>query len=523
MRLFWLLSFLLFCALDVCAQAVADPSSTTIEWGSHTVEQGQTLYAISKLYAVSVDQLQLDNPGIETGIRIGQVLRIRKTSASVQHHSNGTDTTLVAHVVKEGETLYSLSKIYGTTVEAIQNANHGLPSGLILGDTIMVPVSSGGPKVITPVSSDSLHIPSSLPYGRDSLFEEKYEIAFLMPFFLGKKDSLDAKDKKMRRVALQTYRGAQMAVDSLQKMGLNCEVFVHDVTDDKNKVQKVLAKPHMEDVDIIFGPLYKEQIADVCAWAKDKGTHVVVPVQQPAKVLLYSENMSKTVPGSATQWMYMVDFIQQKFPDLKVVLVDSKIAEDRKAVDGFETAWKQLPSEELARLTRIQVEDVNHFHFGDKLPSGEHVVVIVPTNDGSVLSAVFQAFGDHTQLEVFGPEGWDDQDMITAALRKRYHIHQLETLYLDYDNARIQRFVDAYRKKFYSEPGSYSFIGYDLMMFYGSGLKKFGNNFPEHFNEIEALLYCSAFDFKKASPESGYENQYVVVTTLKNGDYHREN
>ncbi|MFM7729798.1 MAG: LysM peptidoglycan-binding domain-containing protein, partial [Flavobacteriales bacterium] len=462
-----------------------------------------------------------DNPGAESGLRVGQILRIRKPQQALTNSER--DTVFIAHVVKEGETLYGLAQHYKTTVEAITNANHGLPSGLILGDTIMVPKTTADQEDQMQIQQDSLITSVELKYGRDSIFESKYEIAFMMPFFLGKKDSLDAKDKKMRRVAIQSYRGALMAVDSLQKMGLNCEVFIHDVTDDKAKLQKVLGKSHMEDVDIVFGPLYKEQLSEMCAWAKNKGTHVVVPVQQPSKVLLYSENMSKTVPGSATQWMYMVDFIQKKFPDLKVLLVDTKIAEDRRAVDGFETAWKQLPVEDLGRFQRITIDDVNHFSFGDKLPLSEHIVVVVPTNDGSMLSAVFQAFGDHTQLEVFGPEGWDDQDMITASMRKRYHIHQLETLYLDYDNIRIQRFVDAYRKKFFSEPGSYSFIGYDLMMFYGTGLKKYGNNFPEHFNEIEALLYCSAFDFYKASAESGYENQYVVVTTLKNGEYTREN
>ena len=523
MRIVGLLVFLLVFLGQVYSQVAEVQTSDNVQWINHTVESGQTLYAISKLYGVTVESIKGDNPAAESGIRVGQILRIRTSQPVRSVQTEAHDTLLVAHVVKEGETLYALAQKYHTTIDAITNANHGLPSGLILGDTIMMPVTAVDQVVQETPSRDTSANPIELKYGRDSIFESKYEIAFMMPFFLGKKDSLDAKDKKMRRVAIQSYRGALMAVDSLQKMGLNCEVFIHDVTDDKTKLQKALSKSHMEDVDVVIGPLYKEQIAEMCAWAKDKGTHVVVPVQQPSKVLLYSENLSKTVPGSATQWMYMVDFIQQKFPDLKVVLVDTKIAEDRRAVDGFETAWKQLPTEDLNRLQRIQIDDVNHFSFGDKLPLGEHIVVVVPTNDGSMLSAVFQAFGDHTQLEVFGPEGWDDQDMITASLRKRYHIHQLETLYLDYDNIRIQRFVDAYRKKFFSEPGSYSFIGYDLMMFYGTGLKKFGNNFPEHFNEIEALLYCSAFDFYKASAESGYENQYVVVTTLKNGEYTREN
>ncbi len=43
----------------------------------HSVEQGQTLYSISKAYDVPVDELKYENPVAEQGLSIGQVLRFR--------------------------------------------------------------------------------------------------------------------------------------------------------------------------------------------------------------------------------------------------------------------------------------------------------------------------------------------------------------------------------------------------------------------------------------------------------------
>ncbi|MFM7730170.1 MAG: LysM peptidoglycan-binding domain-containing protein, partial [Flavobacteriales bacterium] len=137
MRIVGLLVFLLIFLGQMFSQTGELQTSDNVQWTNHTVEAGQTLYAISKLYGVTVESIKGDNPGAESGIRVGQILRIRKPQTALSNSER--DTVFIAHVVKEGETLYGLAQQYKTTVEAITNANHGLPSGLILGDTIMVP------------------------------------------------------------------------------------------------------------------------------------------------------------------------------------------------------------------------------------------------------------------------------------------------------------------------------------------------------------------------------------------------
>ena len=74
MRIVGLLVFLLVFLGQVFSQAGELQTSDHVQWTNHTVEAGQTLYAISKLYGVTVESIKGDNPETESGIRPGQIL-----------------------------------------------------------------------------------------------------------------------------------------------------------------------------------------------------------------------------------------------------------------------------------------------------------------------------------------------------------------------------------------------------------------------------------------------------------------
>ncbi|PCJ86411.1 MAG: hypothetical protein COA57_06220 [Flavobacteriales bacterium] len=52
------------------------------EWGFHTVEAGESMYVISRLYEMSLDALLALNPGIENGLQVGQKLKIPISDAA---------------------------------------------------------------------------------------------------------------------------------------------------------------------------------------------------------------------------------------------------------------------------------------------------------------------------------------------------------------------------------------------------------------------------------------------------------
>ncbi len=85
----------------------------------HVVEPGQTLYAISRAYNISQKEITVENPGVISGIRIGQTLKIPVETSEAEVKKQDKNT----HKVKRGDTFYSISKKYGLTPEELQAAN----------------------------------------------------------------------------------------------------------------------------------------------------------------------------------------------------------------------------------------------------------------------------------------------------------------------------------------------------------------------------------------------------------------
>ncbi|MCK5775302.1 MAG: LysM peptidoglycan-binding domain-containing protein [Bacteroidales bacterium] len=77
----------------------------------HTVVKGNTLYNISKAYEVSPDLLRKYNKDIDNGLKLGLELKIPKSPSSEQ--------AFIYHIVKAKETLYQISKIYNVSVDDI--------------------------------------------------------------------------------------------------------------------------------------------------------------------------------------------------------------------------------------------------------------------------------------------------------------------------------------------------------------------------------------------------------------------
>lgn len=130
----------------------------------YTVKAGDTLSSIARRYGTTVDAIvranNLRNPNY---IRVGQKLWI-PSSGGGSSSCNGTWYT-----VQKGDTLYSIAKRYGTTVEAITYAN-GLKDPYVIktGQKLCIPGSGGGSPA-TPVPPANPGPWTGLYYGNPNL------------------------------------------------------------------------------------------------------------------------------------------------------------------------------------------------------------------------------------------------------------------------------------------------------------------------------------------------------------------
>lgn len=102
----------------------------------HTVTKGQSLYSISSMYNVSIDDIVRMNPGSDKQIREGASLKIPQLSE--QNIQKG-----IFHTIQPGETLYRVSVKYNVTAQAICEANPGLSAdNFRSGQVIAIPAQS---------------------------------------------------------------------------------------------------------------------------------------------------------------------------------------------------------------------------------------------------------------------------------------------------------------------------------------------------------------------------------------------
>jgi LysM repeat protein len=112
------------------APTAAPPASGAIY---HTVQAGENLYRISKRYGVTVEAIMAAN-GITDArsLKVGQVLLIPA--------AGGGTTGTGAYVVQPGDTLYSIAKRFGTTVETLAALNGLAPPYTIkVGQSLVIP------------------------------------------------------------------------------------------------------------------------------------------------------------------------------------------------------------------------------------------------------------------------------------------------------------------------------------------------------------------------------------------------
>ncbi|WP_052380475.1 LysM peptidoglycan-binding domain-containing protein [Paenibacillus camerounensis] len=108
----------------------------------HIVKQGDTLYALSQKYGVPLQKIIEANPQISNpeALNVGDKVKIPAAPAPVAESSE----LFYKHTVKQGDTLWKLSKAWGITLKEIIDANPQLknPNALMTGEIVNIPKKS---------------------------------------------------------------------------------------------------------------------------------------------------------------------------------------------------------------------------------------------------------------------------------------------------------------------------------------------------------------------------------------------
>lgn len=520
------------------------------EYVVHTIQKGQTVYSITKMYGVTDKEIFAANPGSETGIKAGAELLIpSKTGAGTKpvevvkepvkepvKPPVQTPQKYITHTVARSETLYGLSKHYGVTVDDILKANPELTNGLKNGMSIRIPQASAETATPTvenePVKEDTKDEPdaevagpiktvvavpepnSKLKSKKDCLNnaskKKEYTVALLLPF-----GSNPSPENKQARVAFQFYAGLLMGQKYYRPkdITLNWKVFNTGESDDSATVAKLIASGDLEEADMIVGPLYSSGLYPVAAYAASRKIPILSPTSRMAAVLEGNPYLIKTTPSPESFLLGLAEYMTQRFDH--IVLVEPAGTEDSLTMRALETELKILIKENPTKS--ISYVEAGKTSPMDMVKAGGKNLIYYPTKKELTVTNFLTGLrklknSDH--VTIMGDESWLRFRNFDPDYYNNVGLHVPIVHFASPEVGELQPFVSRFRNEFKTDPEIYAFRGYDVACYVTDMLENYGNSLPECIRYETAKYLFSPFKMLKKQG-GGFDNKGITVLVIE--------
>ncbi|MCF8320317.1 MAG: LysM peptidoglycan-binding domain-containing protein [Flavobacterium sp.] len=288
----------------------------------HKVVKGETITQIAQKYNCTPSEIYNLNPDAQNGIQLDALLVIPIGKTTV--YSNNT------HIVAAKETLYSISKLYSMSVEEIQNANLAILSeGLKVGQNLVIPIKSATNLL---AAANKPRIDKPLMKLTKSTSSSPKELVFLLPFNISKieGDTINTIPSKLKKdkflnMTLDFYSGVLMAIDSAKTIGLNINIKIYDSEETKNtsSIPSLIQQNKFQSANAIIGPFYQLNIEKLSQSLGSNSVPILSPLSKETGKS--SSTIYQSMPSNENCKAAMINYIGKNNGNL-VALIDTKKA-----------------------------------------------------------------------------------------------------------------------------------------------------------------------------------------------------
>lgn len=538
-------------------QALKIPSKAVEQDGDekyiyHIVKKKETLFGISRLYNVSIDDLIKINPEVKEGLQLSQVVLIPRFKVVELAEKPAADTlSFILHQVQPKEGLFSISRKYGIDAKEIEFYNKELlTDGVKLGTSLRIPIKPNVDStiVVNPIVTSTIkkELP---PCKSDFIYNgQPFNIALFLPFTqveAGAYDGiieetveqqLDAKAKSSDRskksfspvtqASLDFYEGFLIAVDSMKRSGVSVNLSVFDTKRKKSEVESIIHKSLSGNTDLVIGSFYIDDINPLAKFAVDNGVNLVSPLYNGPTVLTQSPHIIGINQSFKKQLeifidnfkfqdtcKYLIVYDKENMYSSSIKLFDSlltlKIADTSKIKRVYHQTAISKSGDVQESLLKVLSADIQN-------------VVIIPSEDEPFVSEFLgHLYGVKSfynlKTTVYGPSRWQKMKNIPSDYFYKLNLHVFTPFFVDYSKNNVKRFVADYRELYRAEPSQYSYLGYDIGLYFISALKNYGTNFNECLHNHQINLIQSEFQFQGTSTEGSFQNLRQFIVNYNNG------
>jgi cell wall-associated NlpC family hydrolase len=224
----------------------------------HIINKGDTFFSISKKYELSISELRKLNPSVsEKNLKLGDKIHLKKYKniasqieteqiiALNELEEEKDDSGEITHVIKKGETLFSISKKYRSSVSQIEQLNPRLSNKLKIGYNLIIKKGTNTRDIIV-----GAPIESSLKNEQD----DNEDIAYTIQNGVMANQLIGIATQQIGT----RYRGGGTSSGGFDCSGLMCFTFnqldfkLPRSSNDQSQIGKKITKKKAQKGDLIF-------------------------------------------------------------------------------------------------------------------------------------------------------------------------------------------------------------------------------------------------------------------------------
>ena len=503
----------------------------------HTIQAGETLYKLSVKHGVSVERICRANPGLSVqNFRIGQVIAIppQEKNNLIPEVKEQVQTPVVKeeplkpkcrdmHKIQRKETVYSISRMYGITEEELIAANPEIKGKkLKRGKFLCIPYPKKSVVEDQPVQApdkDAMLTDAELfnKNKKESRKISTIKVALVLPF---NTDGTGTRDEQTRMV--EYYEGFLMAVDSLKKNNISIDLFTYDSGRSIASITRILNKPEMKNMDVIFGPVHAEQVKPMASFAQKNNVRLVVPFSSKGEEVFNNPFVFQINTPQSYLYSEVYEHYLRKFPNAHVVFLDAGTGHTDK-VDFIKGLKDELKSRQIT-FKELKGESIN--------PEGLKLAVdslrenvIIPTSGRNValikiLPQLIITTREHPNynMKLFGYPEWQTYTDDHLANFFELDTYFYSSFYTNNLFPEAIHFTNAYRKWYSKDMANtfpkYGMLGFDTAFFFLQGLHKYGSSFEENMNQTMVTPIQTGFKFERVNNWGGFINRKVFFVNF---------
>jgi len=509
---------------------------------------------LAQKYNVSSEELIALNPELEAGLKTGMKLKIPAKTNEQQATPANDKQNYSKYNIESGETLFSLANRFGVDVADIKQANPSLFSrSLEAGEIILIPqqTSLSNEKQASDSNlmdingkSGSKNNPCKQLPGKNN---QKYKVALLLPFYIseneqsnglnaGKPQRINFNNQSLSVVVdstnvvvganidqkaigfIEFYEGAIIALDSLKRMGMNCEMFVYDASS-QQKVNDIVRQNELLDMNLIIGPVLPEHQESVASFAEKNKIPLISPLSNSGSFEQNNPYYIKVNPGRDYLIEQSAEYIESEFSDKNFIVIQipgNTASPETKLAQLCKESLSGKSSGKLFHEYNFQMQGVQQIK--SILDETKENVFLIPTDNeakASIAITNITALAEHYNIVLMATPTLVKMKSLQTENFHRIRLRYLSPYFIDYNTPLVKRFVAQYRDLFTAEPTQFSFQGFDVTYYFLSALYNYGRDFRSCMVEYPMKLTQMDFNFRKVNPDGGYMNHSLFISSYE--------